>query len=275
MAHIIQIGAGSGGIVVLDLLSRDPRVTRVTLVEPDTYQSHNVYRHLFPATSVGRRKADLAAEWIRERRPDFMVDVLTVDVTDAAHQRAIEAAAGESDAGVCAADNEVAKYHFDQIMRRAGKPWVLGEVLSGGIAGWVHRFTPGGPCYGCVANYLQREAPGDPAALAPDYAHPGGAVVETTVPASKAAIDVIAGLHASVLLDLLGPEIAVPTHVSDFTSLLFTLRRVQGIFEEPYRAYKFRIPRSASCLLCSAASLPAGEDLDGALNQALARLGHD
>ena len=42
MAHVFQVGAGSGGIVVLDLLARDPRVTRVTLGEPAVYKPHTV-----------------------------------------------------------------------------------------------------------------------------------------------------------------------------------------------------------------------------------------
>jgi len=32
MSHVFQVGAGSAGIVVLDLVARDPRVTRLTLV---------------------------------------------------------------------------------------------------------------------------------------------------------------------------------------------------------------------------------------------------
>ncbi len=278
MAHVFQVGAGSGGVVVLDLVARDPRVTRLTLVEPDVYKPHNVPRHLFPAAAVGRPKAELAAEWLRERRPDLAVEVLPVDLTAAEHQPAIERAAAACDVGVCAADNEPAKYHFDQLLRRHRKPWALGEVLSGGIAGWVHRITPDGPCYGCVASYLQRSAPGDPAAPAPDYADPAGRVRETTIPAGKASIDAVASLHALVTLGLLFPS-APPggegdKKPDDFTSLLVTLARVPGVFDEPFRTYKFRVPRSLTCLICSAVPAPAGEDLDAALDQALSRLGH-
>jgi molybdopterin/thiamine biosynthesis adenylyltransferase len=277
MAHIFQVGAGSGGIVVLDLLARDPRVTRVTLVEPDVYKPHNVHRHLFPASAVGRPKAELAAEWLRERRPELVVDVMSVDLTAEEHQQAIGHAVANCDAGVCAADNEVAKCNFDQLMRRHGKPWALGEVLSGGIGGWVHRFAAGGPCYSCVASYLQRSAPGDPAAPAPDYADPNGAVRETTVPASKASIDAIASLHALVTLGLLDAPAGVVQEdgKAEFTSLLFTLARVPDVFDEPFRTHRFRVAKSPTCLVCSAVPPPAGEDLDAALDQALARLGHD
>ena len=75
MAHLIQVGAGSGGMPVLDMVCRDPRVTRVTLIEPDVYKPHNVERHLFPASAVGELKADLAKHWLLDRRPDGLGSV--------------------------------------------------------------------------------------------------------------------------------------------------------------------------------------------------------
>jgi molybdopterin/thiamine biosynthesis adenylyltransferase len=275
VAHVLQVGAGSGGMPVLDMIGRDARITRVTLIEPDVYQPHNVVRHLFPAAAVGRRKADLARDWMRERRPDLEVEVLACDLLDPAFARPIEEAAQAADVGVCAADNEPAKYHFDALMRRSGKPWTLGEVLAGGIGGFVHAFAPGGPCYGCVASFLQRSVSVDKS-KAPDYTQPGGPAPETTVPASKAAIGVIAGLHAQVTLKVVG---ATPQAAFDpgFTSLLLTLERVPDIFEEAYRPYRFRVARSAECLICRAearAAPSSAEELDVALDQALARLGN-
>jgi hypothetical protein len=49
------------------------------------------------------------------------------------------------------------------------------------------------------------------------------------------------------------------------------------VFDQAFRTYRFAVPRSLSCLICSAdpaaAAGPDGEDLDVALDQALARLG--
>lgn len=266
--HVFQVGAGSGGIVVLDLVARDPRVTSVTLVEPDAYKPHNVFRHLFPPAAVGRLKADLAAEWVRERRPDIIVDVIAADLTDATRANDFRRLAESCDVGVCAVDNEPAKFAFDTLMRGAGKPWTLGEVLSGGIGGWVHRFAPGGACYGCVAAHLRRNVAEEAPAPAPDYSNPGGAVQETTVPASRASIAAVAALHATLTLDVLGGSAP-----ADFTSLLFTLAVVPGVFDAAYRPYRFAIPKAAACLVCAARPAPAGEELDVALDQALARLG--
>ena len=82
--------------------------------------------------------------------------VLVCDLLRSQMQPDLDDAVQSADIGVCAADNEPAKYHWDALMRRHGKPWTLGEVLSGGIGGFVHWFVPGGPCYGCVASHLQR-----------------------------------------------------------------------------------------------------------------------
>jgi len=67
MSHLFQVGVGSGGMVVLDLLARDERVSKFTIVDPDVYKSHNVVRHYHPAADVGKKKTDLAARWIKER----------------------------------------------------------------------------------------------------------------------------------------------------------------------------------------------------------------
>src|SRR5262245_11634214 len=133
MAHLFQVGAGSGGMPVLDMVCRDERITRVTLIEPDVYKAHNVTRHCFPASAVGQLKAELARAWLHERRRDLAVEVIACDLLDLRHAPQIEVAVAAADIGICAADNEHAKYRFDALMRRFGKPWTLGEVLAGGI----------------------------------------------------------------------------------------------------------------------------------------------
>jgi molybdopterin/thiamine biosynthesis adenylyltransferase len=279
MVRLLQVGAGSGGIAVLDAICRDPRITHLSLIEPDIYKSHNVERHLLPAGAVGQMKADLAAQWLRERRPDLEVGVFPNDLLDQAFQTRLDRLAAEADVGVCAVDNEPAKFHWDALMRRHAKPWTLGEVLSGGIGGFVHWFVPGGPCYGCVASFLKRSISTEKP-IAPDYSNPGAALAATTVPAGKAAIQAIAALHALVTLGLLDDP---GKYDPGFTTLLLTLARVPGVFDEAFRPYRFRIARLAECLICrpgaeqAAGSLEAlsAEELDVALDQALARLGND
>ncbi len=270
MSHVFQVGVGSGGMVVLDLLARDERIRKFTLVDPDVYMPHNVHRHYFPEADVGQRKVQLAERWVKALRPDLEVTTLSYDLTGPTRQAEIEAAVQECELGICAVDSEPAKYHFDMLMRKFSKPWALGEVLSGGIGGWVHLFKPGGPCYGCVASHLQRAVQTDNSPP-PDYANPEAALAEMRIPATKASIGLIAALHANVTLDLLaGLD-------PGFTSLLLPLAKVEGVFSEAYRPYCFQIARSDECLICGTTGrgLPAGEDLDVALDQALSRLGNE
>src|SRR5262249_48887227 len=156
---------------------------------------HNVERHLFPASAIGYPKAHLAERWLRERRPDLAVITFQWDLLDPRVQAEVEKRVDEIDIGICAADNEPAKYHWDGLMRRHHKPGTLGEVLSGGIGGCVHWFVLDGPCYGCLASHLQRAVTVDKPTT-PDYSQPGDPVAETTIPATKASIQAIASLHA-------------------------------------------------------------------------------
>lgn len=271
MSHIIQVGAGSGGMAVLDLVARDTRVTQITLIEPDVYQPHNVHRHYFPPHDCGQFKADLARDWLLARRPELEVHLLRYDLMDPAIQTDVRRAISAADLGICAVDTEAAKFHWDGLLREAGKPWTLGEVLSGGIGGFIHWFHPEGPCYGCLASYLQRSVTvAKP--VAPDYSQPGSPVQETTIPAPAAAIHTIASLHAVLTLRLLDSQQAARDQ--DFTTLLLTLQRVPDVFAEAFRPHRMRVPRLEDCLFCRpATSLSPGENLDAALDQALARLG--
>src|SRR5262249_16310005 len=155
------------------------------------YKPHNVVRHVFPPEAVGEAKAELAEQWLRRIRPELEVRLLTCDLLDPSRAAEIDEAAETADIGIFAADNEQAKFHWDDLLRKHGKPWTLGEVLSGGIGGFVHWFVPGGACYGCVASFLQRSVSVDRPA-APDYSQPGGPAPEVTIPASKASISVVA-----------------------------------------------------------------------------------
>lgn len=258
MARIFQAGVGSGGIVVLDLLSRDPQITHATIVDPDVYQPHNVIRHRFPRSSVGTLKVTLANEFVTRHRPDFTITERPVDLLDGNSQEQLRGDAAACDLGICAVDREPAKFQFDALMREAGKPWTLGEVLSGGIGGWVHTFPPEGPCYACLSSQLNRELPADPTPV--DYSQPSGPE-PTTIPASATSIHAIASWHASISRDLL------QRHPLPFTSLLIPFTTLPGLTNEPYQPIPYHFSKLPACLICS---VPSSRDRD--LAQALSRL---
>ena len=104
------------------------------------------------------------------------------------------------------------------------------------------------------------------------FAEPSLYILVSLSDGPKHGYAVIAALHAQVTLQLLTDSTA---YAPGFTSMLFTLERVAGVFDEMYRPFRFRIERSPECLICRAAAVPedlAGDDLDAALDQALARM---
>jgi len=248
--------------LAIDLKAAEGRAIVHRLIATADVLAHNF------RTGAPERLGVAEAE-VRAIRPDIAFESLVADITDPARQSEFARIPSECDVGICAADNEPAKFAFDALMRAAGKPWTLGEVLSGGIGGWVHRFEPGGACYGCVASYLQREVTEQPSGPPADYSDPNAAQPEATIPATKASIAVIAGLHATVTLGMFEGD-----PPPDFTSLLFSLQAVPGVFEVAFRSHRLRIARSPTCLTCGTpATAPTGDALDAAVADALARLG--
>src|SRR5262245_40145979 len=101
MGHLFQIGAGSGGLASSELVCRDLRIDHLTLVEPDIYQEHNVIRHAFPRSGIGKSKAELAATWLRDRRPELPVDCLACNLLDPTFANLIDRAVQSCDIGIC------------------------------------------------------------------------------------------------------------------------------------------------------------------------------
>ena len=261
MACIVQVGAGSGGMAVLDLIGRDPRIDSILLIEPDVYKPHNVARHYFPAGRCGQKKAELAAEWLRERRPELKVELFVGDLCDPGKAEIVESMVMRADVGVCAVDNDRAKSHWDWLMRRHSKPWTMGEVLAGGIGGFIHMFVPGGPCFACVMSQLQRDIQTDNSPP-PDYSAPGHAVPEVSIPASISSVHAIASLHALATLALLGDEDA---RGWDVTTQLVPLRGVSNIFEKALATVRLPFRRLPECLNCSIRKDSGGNLMDALL----------
>ena len=78
--------------------------------------------------------------------------------------------------------------------------------------------------------------------------------------------------------DLLTAREKRQSYAPGFTTLLLTLQRVPDVFEEAFRPYRFRVARSPQCLICQeggSVTPQTTEELDVALDQALARLGNE
>lgn len=264
MAHLVQVGLGSGGMSVIDMLVRDFRIRKLTLIEPDVLKPHNLSRHLLSKKDVGKLKLDAAVQWLKNRNPELEIIPIASFLQDPEKQDQINQAIFGANLGVCAVDNEEAKYHWCFLMRQHGISWTLGEVLSGGIGGFVHTFVPKGPCYACACTYLKREGPKDAKDSFPDYSNPNGPVEEARIPASFASIQAIAALHALATVDILEGRI-------NPSSYLLPLQKVDGVFTESLKKITINIKRNEKCLFCCIDPVIA-EDVDLELQKKLKEL---
>ena len=153
-----------------------------------------------------------------------------------------------------------------RLMRQHARPWTLGEVLSGGIGGFVHCFVPSGPCYGCVASFLQRSVKVDDSPP-PDYSAPGGPVVGNHHPRQQGADPAIASLHALVTLELLDDPAGYTPPAT--TIAVDAADACRASSRRRFGRIAFASPARRDCLICQARPTPSTlEELDVALDQA-------
>jgi hypothetical protein len=264
MFHLIQVGLGSGGMAVLDMVLKDQRISKCTLIEPDVFKQHNLQRHLFGIDALGFSKAKKASDWVKNRRPDLDLQVFSSTLQECSKEQVFQPDSNEIPIGICAVDNEPAKYHWCSWMREQNVFWTLGEVLSGGIGGFVHVFSPSGPCYGCVCSHLKREGPMDGPEEKSDYSQPTSENPKMRISATFSSIMHIASIHALKTLEMLDGN-------KDPHSLLMPMKKLEGVFEKPWSAICLQIPKNLDCYFCKqndASSL----DIDGELARKIREL---
>ncbi|MCK2032203.1 ThiF family adenylyltransferase [Microbacterium sp. KSW4-4] len=144
--HVAVIGVGSIGSVTADVLAGFG-VGRMTLIDPDRLEFHNLVRHTLPRSEVGRNKAIAVAEALQRSHAGLEAVGLPKDVlwdTDA-----IRASIADADVIVGATDGILPRRTIVHIARRLSKPSLLGCVLLNGAIGEVLRFRPAAQ-HGCL-----------------------------------------------------------------------------------------------------------------------------
>jgi tRNA A37 threonylcarbamoyladenosine dehydratase len=105
MAHLVQVGLGSGGMSVVDMLVRDMRISKISLIEPDLLKPHNLTRHLLGSDNVGKPKLLSAIKWLKDRNKNLEIIAIEAILQDPEKQDLINNAIKGADFGVCAVDN--------------------------------------------------------------------------------------------------------------------------------------------------------------------------
>lgn len=152
-AHVCVVGVGSGGgFVALSLAMSG--VGRFTLVDDDDLESANVVRHVADLREVGRNKAAVVADLIRQRNPQAVVEVRPGRIEH--HMDALD----HCDLLIVGVDGEDVKYELNQACLERNLTAIYAGVYERGEGGDVVVIRPGkGPCYACWAANLRADLP--------------------------------------------------------------------------------------------------------------------
>ncbi|MBI2297367.1 MAG: ThiF family adenylyltransferase [Armatimonadetes bacterium] len=144
-AHAVVIGAGRIGSYLGDQPARLTAVGRLTIVDPDAYEPHNLEGQNVTRAALGRAKARVQAAHARAVRPVLEVEALVAAVED------LPQGALRCDLLFTTVDNRLARQWVNcHLAWRLGLRWI-----DAGIRGSLARVTvfgpaqPGMPCYLC------------------------------------------------------------------------------------------------------------------------------
>ncbi|CAH0123662.1 Sulfur carrier protein ThiS adenylyltransferase [Microbacterium sp. Bi98] len=137
--HVAIVGIGSIGSATAQAIANHG-VGRLTLVDPDRLEFHNLVRHQLPRSDVGRHKAVALAEKLEKSFPDLSVQGMAKNVLWNTDE--IRDAFSDADVIIGATDGVVPRRTIVHIARRLGIPAMLGCVLLDGALGEIMRFRP-------------------------------------------------------------------------------------------------------------------------------------
>jgi adenylyltransferase/sulfurtransferase len=144
-ARVLVIGAGALGNEILKNLAL-LGFANIVVVDLDSIEASNLSRSiLYRASDVGRRKADVAADAVRNIFPEANVHPITANVV---HGLGLGLFAW-ADVVLAGLDNREARLWINRACWKMNKPWIDGAIE--GINGVARLFMPGNPpCYECT-----------------------------------------------------------------------------------------------------------------------------
>lgn len=142
-AKIMVVGAGALGNEVLKNLAL-LNIGYIFLVDFDTIEYSNLSRSvLYRSTDIGQKKADVAAQRIREINPNVTVQTVNGDII-------IDIGLGvfrRMDVVIGCLDNRIARLYINRHCFKVGKVWVDGAIEN--LAGQLVVYKPEISCYEC------------------------------------------------------------------------------------------------------------------------------
>jgi molybdopterin/thiamine biosynthesis adenylyltransferase len=240
------VGLGSGGSFVALSLAMSG-VGHFALIDDDILDSANIVRHVADLRDVGRPKAEVVADLIRQRNPQAQVSTRIGRIE--AHLDALDGL----DLLIVGVDGEGAKYVINQACLTRNLTAVYAGVYERGEGGDACIIAPyNGPCYACWASEL-REGLVDPRAdEALDYGMIGENGTLEAEPGLWLDVVRVASSQSSMALNhLLRGGSAYQTLPANTVIIANTqLEIMEGQFTPPFSAVWVDIVRDEHCLVC-------------------------
>jgi molybdopterin/thiamine biosynthesis adenylyltransferase len=144
-ARVLVVGAGALGNEILKNLALLGFVS-IVVVDLDSIEASNLSRSiLYRSADIGRRKADAAADAVKNIFPEARVHAITADVVHGLGLGLF----GWADLVLAGLDNREARLWINRACWKMNKPWIDGAIE--GINGVARVFLAGTPpCYECT-----------------------------------------------------------------------------------------------------------------------------
>lgn len=146
--RVVVVGLGSGGFPTLQHLAMCG-VSDWAVFDMDDLDSVNLVKHPAMRRDLGRRKTEIAEEWIVDRNPEANVDVHDVDITTEEGEAILSAAIASASVVVCCTDNQPTRELVNIHSVDHSTPCVWAVIHRTGYGGDVFLYDPDTPKMGC------------------------------------------------------------------------------------------------------------------------------
>ena len=242
---VVGVGSG-GGFVALSLAMSG--VSNFVLVDNDVIEPGNVTRHVADLRHVGQNKAAAAADLIRNRNRDAIVEVREGSIQD--YWECLD----DVDILVVGVDNEQVKYAINEKC--------LEKRLSASYAGVYERGEGGdhviikpfdGPCYACWSEATREgvKITVDPVGDL-DYGMIGEAGTLEAEPGLWVNVTKVAGIQTDLILNelLRGSTVYEEMPANTIIVTNCALDIIEGQESDPHSSIWVDIQRDPDCLVC-------------------------
>jgi len=199
-ARVMVVGAGALGNEILKNLAL-VGIGHILIIDFDVVEAANLTRSvLFRADDIGKLKAEVAAQRLKELNPDVKVACICGDITSDVGLGVFRS----MDVVLVGVDNFGARIFVNRVCFKVGTPWINGGIQE--LVGEFHVYIPGkGACYECsLPTEAYKEVKRRLSCLLPIEE-----VEQGKVPTTPTIASIIGGLQVQEALKLIhGHEVA-------------------------------------------------------------------